>query len=292
MKLRDYPGDLLEHLATLRTVASLAGERAAFFQAAQRLHVDESVVRRRLATLAEHVGVLFEGRGSRLALSPKGQRALETADRAFALLETLFESDAPRLVVGCTGTVANELLPSVVASLRKRHPSLVVLVRRLGAEAAMSALTSGELDLAVVRSTSPPNGVSSRLLSNDRLHLALPSRHPLAKEPVRLSRLAEEPLITFRPSSSTRARIMKVLGPLGAVPAIEVESKSVALRYVELGMGIAFVSVLPSTRVHAPGVVLRDVTRLFEPVSFWAVWKAGRGLLAWEKEAVAGLRGS
>jgi DNA-binding transcriptional LysR family regulator len=291
MNLEDYPGNLLEHLGTLRTVASHLRERGAFFRAAQKLHVDESVVRRRLSTLTGHVrSPLFEGRGQTLVLSREGEKVLDAANRAFAVLEALGEPEAPRLAFGCTGTVANELLPAVVSALQKSHPTLVVHVRRVGAEAALASVRAGDLDLAVVRSALQPKGVQSRFVSSDRVHLALPARHPLVGEPVRPERLAQEPLITFTPSSSTRARIMKVLGPLGAVARIEVESRAIALRYVELGMGIAFVSVLPGARVEAPGVVLKDVTRLFEGVSFWAVWKEGRALTPWEKEAVARLR--
>lgn len=286
-----YPGDLLVHLAALRAVAAHAGQRAAYFKAAERLGVDESVVRKRMATLSAHVGAaLFEGRGPGLRLTREGSRALAVAERALDAIDELGRPAAPRLGIGCTGTIAAEVLPAVVASLRRLHPTLVVHVRRVGAELARAAIDAGDLDLAVVRGAEAPRGVASRFVAKDKLMLAVPAKSALARAPMDLERLAREPLITFRPTSSTRARVMRLLEPLGAVAHIEVESKSVALRYVELGMGIAFVSVLPDTRVHAPGVVLRDVTKWFESASFWAIWRDGKPLRPWERDAIAGLR--
>ncbi len=287
----DYPGDLLLHLAALRAVAASAGQPAAFFKAARALGVDESVVRKRLVTLSGHAGgALFEGRASALRLTREGEKALSVAERALAAVEELGKPVTARLSIGCTGTIASEVLPAVVARLRRAHPSLIVHVRRFGAEGALAAITSGELDLAVIRAPSAPRGVASTFVAKDKLMFAVRSNSPLARASINLAKIARVPLITFRPASSTRARVMSVLEPLGAIAHIEVESKSLALRYVELAMGVAFVSVLPGTQLVAPKVVLRDVTKHFPPVSFWAIWREHRALRVWEREAIAALR--
>lgn len=269
----DYPGDLLVALRSAVAVASAAGAPATYARAARALHVDESVLRRRILTLGEHVGApLFEGRGSSLRPTVAGKKVLEAAAAITRTIDALAAPARRRLVIGCTGTVSRELLPDVLAHRHARHPDLVVHVRRAGAEQGLAGVADGSLDLAILRSTEAPRGVESRFVADDALWLVVPKKHPLlAMRGFDPARVAQFPLIGFRSGSSTRRRIERVIGsPVG----IEVDGRSLALRYVELGMGVSLVSGLRDRDPpKQPGVVFREVTRWFEPVRFWIVWK-------------------
>ena len=72
-------------------------------------------------------------------------------------------------------------------------------------------------------------------------------------------------------------RVLAVLGPHGASPWIEVDGKSAALAYVAAELGIAFVSAMASQTPARAGVVLRDVTASFGPVSFWLISERSDG---------------
>jgi DNA-binding transcriptional LysR family regulator len=285
-----YPGDLLVALRSVIAVSSATGSPATYARAARAIHVDESVLRRRVAALAEHVGSpLFEGRGSAMRATREGKRVIEVASSALRMLDALGAPQAPgRIAIGCTGTVSRELLPPVLAELHRRHPELVVHVRRAGATQGLAGIEDGSLDFAVVRSEGPPARVASRFVAEDALWLAVPRGHVLARsrrfDP---AQVAKFPLVTFRPGSSTRARIMRVLEPHGATARIEVDGRSLALRYVELGLGIALVSALRGRpKPRWPGIVFRDVTRAFEPVRFYVAWRAGRALAPFEDRVV------
>lgn len=268
-----YPGDLLEHLRAFVAVAAACERgRSPFGPAAAELALDPSVLRRRLGTLAAFVGApLFVGRGSGTRLTAAGKRTHENATRALEAVRDLSAAaDAERgpLRVACTGTILGDLLPPVLAAMRAKHPTLLFRVRRAGATAAATLLGRGDVDFAVVRASSPPSKTAKRI-AGDRLWLAMHAKSPLCRARLDPSRVAREPLVGYGAGSTTMARVLDVLGPLGASPFIEVDGKAPALRYVEAGLGVAFVSALADRPPKAPGVVFREVTAWFAPVSFW-----------------------
>lgn len=294
MDLR-YPGDLFEHLRAFEVLARLLErrERGAFTRAAQRLSLDVSVLRRRMHTLETFVGApLLAGHGAALSLTRKGTDVAAAARRA-ADLALHLRSGGPvreRLRIACTGTFLSEILPPVLRRLRTEFPELELAVARRGSHACMTLLRDGDLDLAIVRSEARPAGVSSAFAGKDRFFLATSKKGHLATaKKLTKELLAKEPLIGYPPPSATMERVNSVLAPLGAVPWIEVQGKAATLAYVAEGLGIAFVSALEGQLPSHRGVLLRDVTALFPPASFWIVWRKPT-LAPWELAFVLALR--
>src|SRR5688572_19268734 len=86
-----YPGDLVLHLESFGALLAeiRRGRAGAFDQAARRLGVDRSVLRRRIRTLDVWIGTsLLSGRGATLVPSEAG---LRLADRAERLLREVKE---------------------------------------------------------------------------------------------------------------------------------------------------------------------------------------------------------
>lgn len=280
----DYPGDLLLHLASFQTllVEVQRARPSAFERTAQRLNVDRSVLRRRIRTLDQWIGVpLLAGRGATLEPSPAGVRLAERAARLLAEAKEL-RADVTlardRVTIGCTGTITTELLPRVLVALEKRPRPVQLVIRRAGGALCESLLQSGDLDLGVVRAEEPPKAFRHRHLTDDRLWFVLPAGHPLAKtKTARLghAEMASVPLVLYGESSRTRARVMDRLAPHGASIRIEVEGRAAALEYVRAGIGATFLSLLPGHRV-AKGFHARDVTALFPRSRFWVIARPDR----------------
>lgn len=274
-----FPGDLVEHARALVVLSAEldAPGVGAFERAARKLHLDPSVLRRRLAALAEHAGgEIVTGRGKDLRLTPLGTRirtlSSEMLNRAAAM--HTHEPPPERIVIGCTEAISSNLLPSAVAELLAGSSGLSIAIRRLGTEACITRLHAGEVDLGVVRGSPSdehwPRELDATLLGRDCLWLAMPVRHRLARaRSLRLRDIAREPLVLYGAASATRRRVMKVLAPLGARIVMEVEGRGPALAYASAGVGLAFLSSLPHVVPRTPGVRLRDVTGLFEPSAFW-----------------------
>jgi DNA-binding transcriptional LysR family regulator len=282
--LTAYPGDLLEHLASfLALVRHLRREsRGAFESAARELHVDRSVLRRRMQTLAEWVGSpLLRGRGAGLQPTAAGLRLAERAERIRAEIRDLASDVATErvpVVVACTGTITTELLPRVLVELEALPRGPRLIVRRAGGQLCERLVRDGDVDLGVVRAGAPPARLFSEHLADDRLFVALPAAHPLASGPgrLRLADLAQIPLVLYGPSSRTRDRVMQRLEPLGASIRVEVDGKATALEYVRQGFGATFVSILPGHVVSVPAVVVRDVTSLFLRSGFYVIARRDR----------------
>jgi len=295
---KTYPGDLLDHLRAYCALCACVerGERGAFTRAAGELALDVSVLRRRMQTLSIFVGaVLFEGRGNHLRLTPSGTRARTHAVRtleAAAELAVVGDDDIGPLRVACTGTILAEILPPALRAVRDAFPRHLFRVRRAGSEAARALVAREDVDFAIVRSAERPTGVAAVRLATDRLWLAAARGSALAKKTrPAMAALARQPLVGYSAQSSTMRRIMAVLGPHGSTPWLEVDGKAAALAYVAAGLGIAFVSAVASQTPARVGVVLRDVTASFGPVSFWLIWKEGRALSPSHRHFVAHLPG-
>jgi DNA-binding transcriptional LysR family regulator len=291
-----YPGDMFEHLRAFATLAGMVQrrDRAAFMRAAQSVSVDVSVLRRRMHTLEGFVGSpLFQGHGASLSLTPRGAEVLAAGRKALSLVEEIHAGAPPRgrLRVACTGTFLSEILPSVLRRLRADFPELELQVARRGSHACLSLLRDGELDMAIVRSEQRPHGVSSVFAGKDRFFVATSKKGRLASvKKLTREAIAREPLIGYTLPSFTMERVNSVLAPLGAAPWIEVQGKAATLAYVAEGLGIGFVSALHGQMPAHRGVVLRDVTALFPPASFWVVWRKAT-LAPWETAFAAALRG-
>ncbi|MEZ6183433.1 MAG: LysR family transcriptional regulator [Planctomycetota bacterium] len=285
-----FSGDLHEHLQAFAALAARieADPRGAYVAAAERAHLDPSVLRRRVRALSEWLGGdLLAGHGAKLRVTPRGR---EVADAALRVQRTVDELvarlDASRraLSVACTGTVTTELLAPALAAARARWPELAVTIRRAGVEQSHALLERREVGLAVVRAQAPPQGVARRRLLEDRLWAAIPAGDPLAtRARLRTRDLARAPLIARGPRSATRRRVLEVLEPLGGRVQLEIEERGAALRYVALGLGVAFLSLVPGHALEVEGVVFKDVTARFPRSSFWGIWPEGRALSECER---------
>ena len=288
--LERFPGDLVEHA---RAFGVLAAEvdvpgAGAFERAARKLHLDTSVLRRRLQALVDYAGgPLLTGRGRELRLTPLGARVRGVSMQLVELASAMHThaSLPERVVVGCTEAVSSELLPGAVSSLRKETPHVTVAVRRLGTEECVARLVAGEIDLGVARGAPFerrwPRELDAIPLGRDRLWIGAKLSHAIARaRSVRLRDVAREPLVLYASASATRRRVMSALAPLGARVAVEVEGRASALAYARRGFGIAFLSLLPRCVPRAPGVRLREVTRLFPPAAFWLLVPRARSSAA------------
>jgi len=284
-----FDGDLLAHLHGFDAIARAVKDMRphAFERAARELHVDPSVLRRRVRALADYLGApLLSGRASRMTLTDAGAR-LEVAGRrilaaATALRDDIGEARAT-VIVGCTGTIATELVPLVVAALEQPPHRIDVRARRMGSAACLRAVEAGDVGVGVVRAGAPPPELAAIRLCDDRLWLVVPKADALATaRSVSLDDIARAPLITYGETSQTRARTMAALVPRGVRVRAEVEDGRGAVAYVRLSLGVALLSRLPGDPPRGRAIVARDVTRLFPRLSFYAVTRrdASRSALA------------
>ncbi|GAA2106141.1 LysR substrate-binding domain-containing protein [Actinomadura alba] len=181
--------------------------RGTLTAAAEALFLSRSAASHQLATLQRAAGTpLTERVGRTLRLTEAGvelairaERVLREIEEAGAAMERLHGTLSGTIRVGLVQTMAIHVLPRVLVELREEHPLLRVEGRSLTTEDALVAVSSGEIDLAVVPSydTTPlrvSGGLRQEALFRDPVRLAVPAAHPLAGRPgpVRIGDLATE----------------------------------------------------------------------------------------------------
>ncbi len=195
-------------LTLLSTFVAVAEERH-FRRAAERLHVAQPVVSRRIQRLEQDLGTdLLERTTRHVVLTEAGtvfldaaRRMLHDADLAVARTQRVAAGLVGRLAVGFVESAAFTLLAPLLRVLETRVPDVTLDLRELSTEQQLTELRA-DVDIAIVRELGEheleSEGLSGRHLLSEQFHVALPIRHRLATaETVSLHQLADLPFIFF-----------------------------------------------------------------------------------------------
>ncbi|MGV7214955.1 LysR family transcriptional regulator [Bradyrhizobium sp. UFLA05-112] len=264
-------------------------EEQHFGRAARRLGMSQPPLTEQIQVLERSLKLKLLERSRRgTKLSPAGA-ALLPAVRRFAghveQLETVVREIAAGhsgvLQIGAITSAMLETVPPLLSELRQRYPALTIFVREIDSFEAVAGLEAGELDLAFVRLEGEVgSGISTMPLTEDRLAIALPRDHALARLPrVRLRSLDGEQLVM--PSRQVSPIYFDALVAAcrshGFAPRIQHEVRSISsqIAYVSCGQGIALV---PATmRKLAPeDVVVRPLKERVMVVTAALAWNSMR----------------
>jgi DNA-binding transcriptional LysR family regulator len=259
----------LRHLRYFRAVA----EELHFGRAAERLHMAQPPLSQQILQLERELGVTLLVRSTRkVELTPAGEAYL---NRVVAILDAVDEAGAQahriadgvegHLAIGCVGSATYSLLPRLVRELREQLPGVDVSIRgEMLAPAQISALLTGEIDLALLRPPVEQPGVLVETVRRDRLLVALPEGHALAtRDDLSVSDLRDEEFVAH--AGHGRSVMSSILTAMcadaGFVPRIrhEVEETSTLVTLVSAGLGVAIVPE-PTAALAIAGVCYRPLT--------------------------------
>jgi DNA-binding transcriptional LysR family regulator len=205
-----------------------------FGRAAARLNLTQPGLSLRIRALEKELGTKLLVRSARevhltlagTALLPHARSLLRIEDRALRDLKDQADGIAGRLRISYLSPGVVAFPGKVTAEFRRRHPTMHVETTAGHSALNVERLREGTVDAAFVHPgfVDLPEGIVVRLLCRDRIVLALPPSHHLARlERVPVKALRHEPLITF-PSPSHRdfpATLERWLaGQIGAEPNI------------------------------------------------------------------------
>jgi DNA-binding transcriptional LysR family regulator len=191
----------------------LAANLGSFALAAQRVHVTQSSLSKRIAELEESVGAeLFDRSSKRAQLTEVGQRLMPVVAQMLELKEGIrnVARSEPQLSGVCRFGISElgalTWLPNFVARVRAEHPQVelqphVDLGRRLERQ-----VVRGELDFAVVPGPAEDPHITSHTVGEVQFSwMAAPSRIRAGKV-LKAKDLAHHPVITMTEGSGlTRA---------------------------------------------------------------------------------------
>ena len=222
----------LRHLRYFVTLA----EYLSFTRAAERVHVTQSTLSHQIRQLEEEVGQpLFERIGKRVVTTEAGELFLGFAARALkedhgiAMLRPGGGELTGEVRIAATHTFNIGLIPECVALFLARHPTVLVRVDELPAEAIVERLHSGKLDLGIAYRPTDPSGLWFEPLYNEEMVLAVSPTHPLAgRKRIRMVELHQQPLVLLPGYFATRTLLDDCFKASGAEPHVVAEMSTVA----------------------------------------------------------------
>jgi DNA-binding transcriptional LysR family regulator len=259
-------------LRDLRYFVAVAEERH-FGRAAARLHMAQPPLSQQIRHLEGELGVqLLRRTTRRVELTDAGEAYLVRAKQIITAVSSaageaqrVAAGLQGRLVIGCVGSATYSLLPQLVRTLREELPDVEVSVQgEMLAPDQVSALIAGRIDLGLLRPPVDEDELRIEVLRADRLIVALPDEHHLAKRHrLRLTDLAHEDFVIHAGGgrSVMHDTVLARCREAGFEPRVrhEVAETSTLVTFVAAGLGIAVVPA-PVAELMVPGVAYRPLT--------------------------------
>jgi len=243
----------MEH-RLLRAFVAVADELH-FGRAARRLHISQPPLSMQIRRLEDELGArLFERDRRGVSLTAPGQallgrarHLLAEAERARAEVARVSSGEGGVLPLAYTAAATHRLLPRVVPLLRARLPRVRLELRELRSAEQAEAIRDGRIELGLVCAPVDALDLALHPLVHERLAVALPARHPLARRKVvRVSDLDAQPYVGVRPDvepgwALAATRALHAAGVRVEI-AQETDTKVAMLGLIAAGVGLSVVS--------------------------------------------------
>lgn len=205
---------------TLREVEVFAAIAAhgTVTRAADAVGLTQSAASQALDKLENGLGVaLFDRIGRRLAINEHGRALLP---RARVLLDSahgiqgLFTAGEYRLRLGASTTIANYVLPPLLAAFRAAWPQAQVEMEVGNTQDIAAAVAHLAVDFGLIEGPCPHPDLQVEPWCEDELVVFAAATHPLAGRPVSRKELAAADWVLREPGSGTREEMERLLRPL------------------------------------------------------------------------------
>lgn len=202
----------------LRVFVEVAG-RLNFTKAAQELFISQPAVTKHIQELENLFRVqLFERAGGRIALTEAGKLFLVRAElildgyRSLKLeMNLLADNFEGELRLGASTTIAQYLLPKVMARYIARYPDVKLSLMTGNSRQVEEALGEHRIDLGLVEGCSHRPGLKYTRFADDELVLVTNARRPSVRDEVSVQDLLTLPLVLRETGSGTLEVIEQAL---------------------------------------------------------------------------------
>jgi len=244
------------HLDTQQLLTFLAvAESGSFSAAADRLHVSQPAVSKRVALLEQRLGLpLFDRFGQRVVLTYQGDRLLpavwamqRSLDDIVTVAASGSETGAGRLALALSHYCGLHLLPAALERFSIRYPGVLLDLSFHDSERAIEAVRNGEAALAYA--TLPPrvgDGVRTHPLREETMVPMIARRHRNAAPDDIFHHGRRLPLILPARATSTRTAIDRWLDDCRLSPPATIEINQLDSIAVLAATGVGW-ALLPET---------------------------------------------
>lgn len=197
---------------------------------------------------------LFDRGGGRMQLTAAGETLLRFAEQIFALSEQAVQAISAIsgersgiLALGASQTIAQYVLPGLIAQFRKSHPRIHVTVVSGNTDQMLGTLVAGDIQLALIEGPERRTDIHVEPFMQDHMVLVVPANHEWAGEEVTPPMIRNEPLLLREIGSGSRRVVELALAAAGLKlkdlrVSMEFDSTEGLLGAVEAGLGVTFAS--------------------------------------------------
>lgn len=199
-------------------------KRLNFTRAAEELFITQPAVTKHIHEIESHFKVkLFERNRTKIKLTPAGYTLLQYTDELFSAyrklefeMNTFTQTHSGKLKIGASTTVAQYLLPPVLAAFHKKFQDIKVTLTINNTEQIAQSLQNKEIDLGIIEGQSKKSVIKYTQFVKDEIVLVSNINNPLAKKlTIQPEELKKIPLLLREPGSGTLEVIAHALKPFG-----------------------------------------------------------------------------
>jgi len=231
--------------------------KLSFTKAAAELFITQPAVTKHIRELEQQTGQrLFKRNGNSITLTNAGELLLQYAVKIFELYSAL-DSDLAQLNntvggvlrIGASTTIAQAILPKILALFKKAYPSVSFTFTEGNTDFISHQIIDEKLDIALVEGNSHFPQLTYSNFIKDELVLVARSGSKLAKlSEISPKQLLEIPLVKREQGSGTLEVIHKALSGVGINPKdllveARLENSTAIKQYLQYSDAAAFLSV-------------------------------------------------
>jgi DNA-binding transcriptional LysR family regulator len=265
----------LRHLRYFLAVAT----ELHFGHAAEKLHIAQPPLSHQIRQLEAELGFeLFTRTKRSVILTPAGQAFLIQVKQIFQQLDQAIEigrktsrGELGQISIGFVGSATYNILPVMLQQFRDRYPQVQIELHELTTDRQLIWLREGKIDIGLMRPPIIEPDVTSEIVFEESLAIALPASHQLATvDSIDLRLLAREPFILFprQLAPGLYDPIIALCQAAGFSPLVVQEciQMQTIVSLVSANMGV---SIVPESiqQVQRAGVVYKPIQDLTPPGS-------------------------
>ncbi len=254
-------------------------------RAAERMFLSQPSISLLIKALEENLGAqLFERKGPKILVSPKGKILLDLALPLMEGLEALPKTFIDRcadetsgeLVLAVSEPVSLYVLPDILKKFAVRFPRIQIKLLELSSAGIVKSLRANQVELAISSLFDVPNDIDYLPLRSCTPHLIYPPMHPLCDAAqITLEHICRHELLLPPVDSPMRRLVDLVFSQNGLTYDVSMETSNLEVikRYVALGFGVSIVDGLCLT--DAEPFLVYPLDEDFPRISYGVLRRAG-----------------